>query len=238
MYKRQIQYDVIYREANTGNRYWIKTTSALQNNIPIPYGKTYEVRVKARRGSGPGVWSEAVTQTNPYTAPENEVPAQVTGFTATVNSNVEIALSWDSVPRVNSYIVSINGREITVNTTRHTFDDLQSGTTYRLKVRAVSPDSNNLFGYWSTILTRTTTSGQRSLAGIKVTGLNATALSNGNIAVAWNSVNNADSYQVEFWRTSSSRRTESAQSNSHTLRNLDQDVQYTCLLYTSPSPRD
>ena len=73
--------------------------------------------------------------------------------TISVPQNLRIdgtTLIWDDVDSATSYIVCINENEYAVSENTYSLDDLQSGTTYTIKIMAKDEDNN--CSSWSAIL--------------------------------------------------------------------------------------
>ena len=218
-----IRYDVAFGDVNTDLRY--QTVSTNRHTVTVPYGKTYEFFVRAKQsGTTQGIWSDRVTQRNSNTL---QKPDRVTGLRATVNSSTQITLEWDRIEGVTRYIVDINGTERTTNAAaEHPIINLRPNTQYTFRVRAVSPSSSNLYGDWSSRVTRTTDQALPTSLD-RATGVDITSSTSDSITVEWNRVNDATSYNIEYRvRGSNTVREDSSSDTREVIINLESDTEY------------
>ena len=151
------------------------------------------------------------------TAAATEVPSAPANLTATVQSASSIALSWNAVDGVRSYNIYRNGEKIAEGliTTSYTDEGLNPATEYVYTVKAVNSAGESDASNEARAITH-------PLPPDAPTGLVATAQSTTSIALLWNQVNDATSYNI--YRNST--KITSVTTLSYVDNNLTPNTQY------------
>lgn len=151
---------------------------------------TYYWRLTAWNAGGSS-GAVVVSRTMPQTLPKAPI-----GFVAVTQGKDSIHLSWDSTFGANVYRLewSVTGSlwfEVgTLNTTEYTHTGLSEETTYYYRVSAINSLGASGYDY-----TQGTTSSALLLAP---TQLRATVVKSSEIRLAWNAVDGATSYRLEY----------------------------------------
>ena len=223
-------YDIEHR---TGSGNWITTTATTTPAMltGLTASTEYEIRVRAKNATEIGDWSSTITQTtlDPPPPPDPDPAlAQVTGVSVTTTmSQTELMIAWDAQVDATTYDIEHRaGTNAWITTSATTTPALLTGLTasteYEIRVRAKNTTET---GEWSSTATQTTPDNpvsppQQTLT--QVTGVSATTTTEDTeLSVSFTTQTTATGYDVEY------RLTSSAPSGL-----------WTCLLYTSPSPRD
>jgi hypothetical protein len=173
-------------------------TSALSYNVSgLTNGVSHTFSVLASNSFGDGVRSTSAQAT-----PSQNLPAQVTGLSATAIGITSAAISWDSVVGAVSYktyITPAGGEEVLAETSNVANDivtNLTANTAYTFKVAAVSIGGEGTKSSGVIITT------QRNLpSSVGTITLLATS---GTITLNWGAATDALSYQIERSTTSGS----------------------------------
>ena len=175
----------------------------------------YEYKVRARNA----VDVSSFTACEGATTTGGSAPSTPTGFTATAVSSSSIALGWNSVSGATSYdIYTCSGGFITnVQGPSYTVNGLAPGTYYEYKVRAKNTAGVSSF----TACEGATTMGGEPLS--TPTGFTATTVSSTSIALEWNDVSGATSYDVY---TCANGFTANVQNSSYTVTGLNPETYY------------
>ena len=184
----------------------------------------YHVRVYATKtGAVDGDVSATANATT-----ELQPPAQVTGLSATVNSDTEIALTWNAAARAGDYLVewgTASGSytdSAAASGNSHTVSGLTHGTTYyfRVTARRNNADDGTASAEESATTDPPDPPGQ-------VTGVAASAASSSGINVEWDAATDADGYRVE-WGTASGSYTDddTTSSTSYAITSLSAGTTY------------
>lgn len=173
-------------------------TSGLSYNVSgLTNGVAHSFQVLASNSFGDGTRSTSAQAT-----PSQNLPAQVTGLSATAIGITSAAISWNSVVGAVSYktyITPAGGEEVLAETSNVTNDivtNLTANTVYTFKVAAVSIGGE---GSKSSGLVITT---QRNLP--ETVGTITLTPSSGTISLNWGAATDALSYQIERSLTSGS----------------------------------
>lgn len=156
-------------DAGTDRTY---THSGLQVNSNHTY------RVRARKGDYTGDWSSLITVTT---------SSGQSGSVSTKATSTTITISWNEVPGVTGYDISVDGTNVSAgNTLSYDHTDLLPDSQHTYKIRAVF-DSGP--GEWSPSIVKSTL-----LAPPGNVTLTATST---DITVKWSPVTNATGYDIE-----------------------------------------
>ena len=155
-------------------------------------------------------------------------PSAVTGFSATPSAN-SIALSWDKVSNADSYQIDVykNGKwtYLTKTTsTSYTVTGLSANTSYQFRAWAFKGNAySNAASITATTKSSsgTTTSGKPSA----VTGFSASPSAN-SIALSWNKVSSADSYQIDVYKNGKWAYLTKTENTSYTVTGLSANTNY------------
>ena len=119
-----------------------------------------------------------------------QATASPTGLQAVSTSTSAIGLTWRAVSGVSRYRVQYSTSSSMTNATYRRFSGtagelggLASGTTYYLKVRAITADGANLSAYSAAIKVRTRSAGD--YPHLSPIGLAATVRSDTELALTW-----------------------------------------------------
>ncbi|MEK0317318.1 glycoside hydrolase family 9 protein [Cohnella sp. 56] len=176
-----------------GSSTYVSATGTSYTHSGLAAGSTHKYRVRAVNAAGTSGWSALATAT---TSQNPQPPAVPTGVTATAASTSSITLGWNAVTGATGYQIEIDGSSTYVSATgtSYTHSGLAAGSTHTYRVRAVNAAGAS---GWSAAATATTNQNQPQPPAVP-TGLTATAASSTSIALGWNAVTGATSYQIEI----------------------------------------
>ena len=207
----------------SGSEYIYTTkTNAEINNIDLKEGQ-YSVRVRACiENNGEREYGDYSSRQYFQYEEKIEAPAKVTGLNAEVNGT-RVELDWNKVSGADGYEVELyipgEGTEtFNATTNNKTIYNIDYTTReYWVRVRAYVKDGNDkIYGDYSS--KEYFQYEEEDLA--KVTGLKVTM--NGTDAkISWNSVKNADGYEVEIYLPGEGSGIVETLTNSKKLYNLD-----------------
>lgn len=207
----------------SGSEYIYTTkTNAEINNIDLKEGQ-YSVRVRACiENNGEREYGDYSSRQYFQYEEKIEAPAKVTGLNAEVNGT-RVELDWNKVSGADGYEVELyipgEGTEtFNATTNKKTIYNIDYTTReYWVRVRAYVKDGNDkIYGDYSS--KEYFQYEEEDLA--KVTGLKVTM--NGTDAkISWNSVKNADGYEVEIYLPGEGSGIVETLTNSKKLYNLD-----------------
>ena len=236
-----IAYNIAYREADTNNVWAWASTDQRSRTITVPYGKTYEIIVRARKSNTTqGIWSEPVRVTNTGSAPPPVTPPppslqRVSGIATTERTTSSISLSWDSQTNA-TYDVRYCSRTTTCPTwTERTASShqiqltgLDADTEYSVAIRAKRGSTP---GPWPAQNFHVSTEPDPISPLQRVSGIATTERTTSSISLSWNSQTNA-TYDVWYCvYTSCATWTEStASSNQKTISNLTANTEYAFII--------
>ncbi|WP_052339442.1 fibronectin type III domain-containing protein [Gorillibacterium massiliense] len=147
----------------------------------LPYS-WHAYRVRAVSDGQTGEWSEALTQSTALATPV------ITGIKATSR---QIAIEWDEVVGATGYEVEADNAVIDAGSSSiFVHNGLLPNTIHTYRVRAKNASVTSEWSQWSTSRTLTTTPDTPG-------NLRATATTN-SISLQWNSVKDADNYDLEI----------------------------------------
>ena len=209
-----VVYDIIYREANVDASWSRESDFQSGDAITVPFGKTYEVRVRARKSNTTqGIWSESDNVTNTNTPGSDDPPEEggddgeepediqrVSNIRTTNITSSSISLSWDSQTNVTYdvwYCVRLDCPtwiESTSALNERTFDGLNSGTEYAFIVRA---KRGSTIGEWPVEISYFSTQADNQVPPM-VQGVSYRVISGTEINVIWSNVPNATSYDIGY----------------------------------------
>ena len=257
-------YELRWRPAGDGSWTVVPEIASSERNYAISGlqgGAEYEAQVRAVSAAGPGEWSESlqVSTTTGGVTPPNQPGILSTG-TITSGSAVitwsvpeteltivRYLVQWIEAPSVNTTAraaaqggidwTNAESAETEDDTPSITLDGLDPGTTYLVRVRAVTAEVD---GLWSEPIEVTTSAeggtgtGGEVVTGLPApTGLQGTATGETEIDVMWDAVTAPDGftltgYTVE-WRQSGTLDRDSASagnSTSYTITGLSAGTTY------------
>ncbi len=142
---------------------------------------TYNYRVKAKKNNCfSSDFSECVEATTKISQPSN--------FLVTAISNSEMQLSWNAVTGAVTYeIYTCSGSLITSTAgTNYSVSGLSGGTNYSYKIRTIGSSSTSNFTACKSVYTYPDVP----------SGLSASGISSSSIALNWNTVTGASSYDI------------------------------------------
>lgn len=198
------------------------TTSHTVNSLDE--NTEYHFRVKATKtGASDGDWSIADSATT-----ELQPPAQVTGVSATADSDTAISVEWDTAARATGYLVEWGTSSgsyddsATSADSPYTINGLSGGTIYHIRVTAQRAGADD--GPPSDEASAATQADRPA----RVTGVSATSGDYDRITVSWSDVAEATAYTVQ-WKTSTEAwgdHQATAVSSPHTITGLQEDTEY------------
>ncbi len=222
-------YDVEYKETSASS--WTNAnhtgTTASHNIDSLTNGTAYDVRVRAKNGSGNGVWSATASAT-----PQPEAPGQVTNLALTTG-NEQLSATWE-VPSgtITGYDVEYKESSAsswtdaghTGTNASHTIGSLTNDTGYDVRVRATNSGGN---GVWSATASATPQPGTPPPGQVNTLSLTAGIE---QISATWAAPTGAvTGYDVEYKESSASSWTDAGHTGtdaSHIINSLTNGTEY------------
>ena len=205
---RASTYNIQYRVAGTSS--WtagptgVTITSATVNGHNP--NTIYNFQVRAVNTGGSSAWSSTVSGTTPN-IPVPLTPPTPTGVTATPIDHERITVRWNASARATSYLVQrrvsgpsqwfVSGSGVT--DTFHTATGLTEETTYEFRVSATNSGGTSSFS----LVVRATTPGEVFIPTTP-TGLSSSPVSRDRVALSWNAVSAATTYELQHRRSGTS----------------------------------
>ena len=232
-------YDLRVREQGTSTwtTFLTNLTSTSRTKTGLSSGTTYEWQVRSAcssDSSSVSAWSSSETFTTaiPCTVPQNLTVTSVTPTSATIGWDA-ISGSWGYRVR---YRATVGGTWIfdTTNTNSLTLTGLTTGAAYQWRVQGMCDSLGTNMSGWTSIQSFTTATCNISLSS-SVTDATCNGGSDGSINLT--ATGGSGSYTYSWDNGSTSEDPSSLSAGTYVVTVTD-TWGCTCLLYTSPSPRD
>lgn len=200
----------IYVKVGNGS---YQSLGAVQSNSvrinKLQAGTIYVVKVRALNGQKVGNFSNEVRFTvNANNNNNNTVLGQVTNLKLNSVTETQANLSWNRVDNATSYEIYVkqgNGSYQAIGTITNTnvrINNLQAGTTYSVKVRALNEQKAGSFSNEVTFKTNSNNTNVTTLD--KVTNLKSSNIEKTQATFTWNKVSNASGYEIYLKGTNGS----------------------------------
>ena len=237
----------VYRARSKDGTYSLMSTQSATGYTNTSYlanGTTYYYKVRALKANGTASAYSSVVTITYGTVPTPAAPA----MRSAKADSAGITVSWDTAANAvtyNVYRTADAGSSWTqvassVKGTSYKDTTVQKGVKYGYKVRGVAADGKTLGPMSSTGVTAKVTAASTTPDYVKLTSARRVT---GGIQLTWESTADAKTYNVYRKVDGASGWTLLASSVSGTTYKdtsgkSGTTYAYTCLLYTSPSPRD